>query len=71
MSPCGLIVFKHDHQLGNAPAWKLFDAVTVEKQKTDTAKPPRSVNDFSVRIDESAIPAGVTMDVKFLRLPKS
>ena len=33
-----LIVFKHDSELGCAPAWKLFDAVTVSK-KADSISP--------------------------------
>lgn len=31
MAMRALIVFKHDSELGNAPSYKLFDAVTVEK----------------------------------------
>jgi CRISPR-associated protein Csd2 len=28
-----LIVFKHDTELGNAPAYKLFDAVKIARRK--------------------------------------
>lgn len=38
-----LIVFKHDSKLGNAPAHKLFETVTV---KSVSDKPPRSFKDY-------------------------
>lgn len=54
-----LIIFKHDSELGNAPAHKLFDTVTVERK--DKSKPARKYSDYAVSVDESAIPSGVTM----------
>ena len=54
-----LIVFKHDSELGSAPAHKLFDAVTVvRKSGVDV---PRSFADYTVAVDEKKIPAGVTV----------
>ncbi len=53
-----LIVFKHDNELGCAPAWKLFDTVAVAK-KVDVIS-PRAYSDYSVTVNESALPAGVT-----------
>ena len=53
-----LIVFKHDSELGNAPAYKLFDTVKVER-KGDVAV-PRSYHDYIVEVDESQIRDGVT-----------
>lgn len=38
-----LIVFKHDNKLGNAPAHKLFDTVTIQSCE---GKPPRSFDDY-------------------------
>ena len=54
-----LIIFKHASQLGNAPAHKLFDAVTV--QPLDGAKPARSFADYkdNIRVDLAAVPPGV------------
>ncbi len=52
-----LIVFKHDSELGNAPAWKLFDAVKISR--ADTGAPARSYAEYTVEIDESVIPEGV------------
>lgn len=57
MAPRGLIVFKHDNQLGQAASHKLFDAVKIEKN--DGVEVPRSFSDYTVTIDRSAIPAGV------------
>lgn len=55
-----LIVFKHDSELGNAPAWKLFDAVHVTRKNADDAAPARAYADYEVTVDEAAIPEGVT-----------
>ncbi len=52
-----LIVFKHDSELGNAPAYKLFDLVKVEKHSGVTA--PRSYSDYTVTVDEESLPSGV------------
>jgi CRISPR-associated protein Csd2 len=50
-----LFVFKHDSELGNAPASKLFDLVTVEKNCGDL--PPRSFGDYRVAVGSA--PDGV------------
>ncbi|WP_338669718.1 type I-C CRISPR-associated protein Cas7/Csd2 [Pseudodesulfovibrio methanolicus] len=63
MSPRGLIVFKHQDALGNAPAHKLFEAVTVTRREGDG--PARAFSDYAVSVDESAVPDSVTLDVKF------
>ena len=55
-----LIVFKHDSELGNAPAYKLFDAVKVER--VDTNKPARAFSDYRVTLDKTAIPDGVSVE---------
>jgi CRISPR-associated protein Csd2 len=56
MNPRGLIVFKHDSKLGNAPSHKLFEAVTVVNKDVEV---PRAFTDYEVTIDRSAIPEGV------------
>jgi CRISPR-associated protein Csd2 len=63
MATRGLIVFRHDTALGNAPAHKLFELIQV-KRKTDTAMPAREFGDYEITIDRAQIPAGVTLDVK-------
>lgn len=51
-----LIVFKHATELGEAPAYKLFNAVKVECIN----RPARKYGDYSVEVDLSAIPDGIT-----------
>lgn len=53
-----LIVFKHDSVLGNAPAYKLFETVSVERK--DQTIPARKYSDYCVKVDTDAIPDGVT-----------
>ncbi|MBE5814265.1 MAG: type I-C CRISPR-associated protein Cas7/Csd2 [Clostridiales bacterium] len=53
-----LIVFKHDSELGNAPAWKLFEKVRVERK--EGVQPARSYNDYVVTVDAEQLPEGVT-----------
>lgn len=55
-----LIVFKHDSELGNAPAHKLFELVKVERDTSVTA--PRSYSDYTVTVNEAAVPEGVTLE---------
>lgn len=57
MAVRGLIIFKHDNQLGRAPSHALFDLVTVSR--TSDGKPARSFADYTVNVDESAVPEGV------------
>ena len=52
-----LIVFRHDSELGNAPAYKLFDAVHVQRVEGVTV--PRKYSDYQVTVDTD-LPAGVT-----------
>ena len=54
-----LIVFKHSKELGDCPAYQLFDAVEVKK-KADVEY-PRSYQDYTVDIRSGKIPATVEM----------
>lgn len=58
MAVCELIVFKHDSELGNAPAHKLFEQVKVEK-KAGVAS-PRAYADYVVKVEDDKLPQGVT-----------
>ena len=60
MAVRALIVFRHDSELGCAPAWKLFETVTVAR-KNDDGSPARSYSDYTVAVDEAVLPAGVTV----------
>jgi len=52
-----LIVFKHSKELGDCPAYKLFDAIDVKKK--EGIEFPRSYRDYSVEIHEENIPDSV------------
>ena len=54
-----LIIFKHDSELGNAPAYKLFDAVHVDHVAGVAV--PRKYSDYVVTVDDQ-LPAGVTCE---------
>ena len=55
-----LIVFRHDSELGEAPAWKLFELVKVHRKEGVTA--PRSIDDYTIEVQEDALPQGVTCE---------
>lgn len=57
MSARRLIVFKHNSVLGNAPANKLFDLVSIEQ--IDKEKASRSFADYRISIDRENCPANV------------
>lgn len=57
-----LIVFKHASELGEAPAYKLFERVSIRRK--DTTKPARSYQDYAVTVDTANLPAGVTCECK-------
>ena len=55
-----LIVFKHSKELGDCPAYKLFDAVEVRKK--EEIEYPRKYQDYTVTINDDEIPD--TVEVK-------
>jgi len=55
-----LIVVKHDSELGNAPAHKLFDLVDVAPAE-GRAGPARAFSDYEVTIDREGVPGGVEL----------
>ncbi len=54
-----LLVFRHDSALGNAPAHRLFDLVSLRKK--DGSKPARSFADYECTIEAEKVPAGVSL----------
>ena len=56
-----LIIFKHDSELGNAPSYKLFDAVTVARK--DGIAVPRSYQDYTITVADT-LPEGVHCERK-------
>lgn len=57
-----LIIFKHSKELGDCPAYKLFDAVEVKRN--DKVLYPRQYRDYSVTIHEEQIPGSVEVSRK-------
>ena len=55
-----LIVFRHDSELGNAPASALFDRVKAVRR--DATKAPRAYGDYEITIDRENLPEGVTIE---------
>lgn len=54
-----LIIFKHSKELGDCPAYKLFDSVEIKKK--DGIVYPRKYKDYIVDIHEEMIPESVKM----------
>lgn len=57
-----LVIFKHDSELGNTPAYKLFNAIKIKRR--EDVKVARSYDDYEITIAESEIPQGVTCTVR-------
>ncbi|MGB3747080.1 MAG: type I-C CRISPR-associated protein Cas7/Csd2 [Rhodanobacter sp.] len=57
MATRGLYVFKHESELGNAPAHALFERIQVSKR----TEVPRSFADYTVTVNDAGLPAGVTL----------
>ena len=57
MAPQKLVVFKHESMLGNAPAHKLFERVTVKRK--DSVEVARDFADYDVTVDRDNLPANV------------
>ena len=67
------IAFRHDSDLGNAPAYKLFERVTVHRvhdgstvpvgdKRSDNWPPARSFANYEIRVDKADMPAGVIVE---------
>ncbi|WP_123103865.1 type I-C CRISPR-associated protein Cas7/Csd2 [Acidithiobacillus sulfuriphilus] len=57
MATRGLYVFKHESELGNAPAHTLFERIQVVRK----ADVPRSFADYEVAVNEAELPSGVAL----------
>ena len=56
----GVYIFSHENALGNAPAHKLFERVTIARANHN-ALPPRSIADYELTVQDDALPEGVTL----------
>lgn len=59
MATRGLYVFKHDSQLGNAPAHSLFARIQPKLKESVTVS--RDFSDYTVAVDDVGLPQGVTL----------
>lgn len=59
MAPQKLIVFKHQSVLGNAPAHKLFERITVTRKESVQAA--RQFSDYEVAINRNDLPENVEL----------
>jgi CRISPR-associated protein Csd2 len=59
MAPQELIVFKHQSTLGNAPAHKLFERVTVQRKAGVAVA--RTFSDYDVAVNQQGLPPGVEL----------
>jgi CRISPR-associated protein Csd2 len=59
MATRGLYVFKHESKLGNAPAHALFER--IKPKLKDAGAVARGFDDYEVCVDETSLPAGVTL----------
>jgi CRISPR-associated protein Csd2 len=66
MTARGLIVFKHDSDLGNTPAHRLLERVTVKRVTNGAGSdgPPRGFGDYAVTVDDIDLPPGITVETK-------
>jgi conserved hypothetical protein len=56
-----LIVFKHDSALGNLPAHKLFERVTVDRINGESGSPAAALSDYRININREGL-QGVTIE---------
>lgn len=53
MAARGLIVFKHDNELGRAPSHELFERVSIVRKNPDA--PARQFSDYELKVDEAGL----------------
>lgn len=56
-----LVVFKHDSELGNQPAHKLFDSVKVERVNGEKDTPAKGYDDYRISVQTEGL-NGVTVE---------
>lgn len=60
MNARALVIFQHESDLGNASAHTLLERVAVGRTNNADA-PPRGFADYTVTVDETALPVGITV----------
>lgn len=59
MATRGLYVFKHGSELGNAPAYSLFER--IQPKLKGGIVTPRNFSDYTITVDETNMPSGVQL----------
>lgn len=59
MTTRGLKVFEHANALGNAPAHRLFERVSISRN--DVTRPPREYSDYTVALNAERLPQGISL----------
>lgn len=73
MKPVACVAFRHESPLGNARSDKLFTRVQCsarpgvqplpgDLETSDEGRPPRSFDDYDLKVDEAGLPQGVTVE---------
>ena len=62
MATRGLYVFKHESELGNAPAHSLFER--IQPKRNDGIAVARDFSDYTVAVNEWGMPSGITLERK-------
>jgi CRISPR-associated protein Csd2 len=60
MSARALFLFRHESKLGDAPAHRLFERITV--RRVEPERPSRAFSDYEIVVNRDGLPAGVTLD---------
>ncbi len=55
----GLYVFSHESRMGNSPAHRLLERVSVSRK--DGVEAPRKFGDYTVALDESGLPDNISL----------
>lgn len=62
MSSQKLFIFEHERLLGNAPAHRLFERISVKRK--DLSRPARDFSDYDVTVADSDLPPGVKLHIR-------
>jgi CRISPR-associated protein Cas7 len=67
MAVRGLYIFKHDNELGNAPAHSLFKRIQPKLRQGVIV--PREFEDYDVAVNREDLPQGVELEIPGCELP--
>lgn len=62
MSARKLFIFRHESELGNAPAYQLFELIQAKRK--DHIQTARSYHDYVIEFQQEALPEKITVEIK-------